>query len=592
MTRLRTKFFLAFVVLIALATLASPRLRAQDASSDAQYYSTARIARLSDVEGDAQFQRPGEDWVLAEFNLPLEEGFKLRTQDGRVEVQFESGGVMRLAQNTTVEFTELAIQNGSRVTRISVTSGTAMFSTALSRDDSFTVETPNLKGDVPHNGGGRFRVDVTGDGSWVTALAGEVQINSGESNTKLTAGHMLQLSAADPEKFNVDSSPEPDDFDKWTVDRDHQIAQAYQAEQPYLNAYQPELYSYGVEDLSSYGHWVSCSFGAMCWQPYGVPARWSPFSDGCWSFYGGFGWTWISAERWGWLPYHFGRWTFEPRIGWAWIPGPLNRFHPGQVRWLSVENKIAWAPAGISGAAANGNLGVVTGSEERGRIRTHEHWNGIASNRATTVVAANAPAPPPTSRAATPRTLTIRNTPGVSFDPATRTFVNSNVPPQPTPPQNPAAAENRRESWRAQHPARNESAAGNSANVAPAPVVQPPAAQSPSQRQVPVEPGFMRARPMPPASVNSERPSAPSHQVPTAPAHFATPPQQHFSPPVQPQQHFSTPPSVPAPHVSPPPVVAAPHVAAPSAAPAPPHVAAPAPNSGASGRSGAGIPHH
>jgi hypothetical protein len=589
MTRLRTRFFLTFITLIALATLAIPRLPAQE-SGEAQYYSTVRVARLSDVEGDVQFQRPGEDWVLAEFNLPLEQGFKLRTQDGRVEVQFESGGVMRLAQNTAVEFTELAIQNGSRVTRISVTTGTAMFSTALSRDDSFSVETPNLKGDVPHNGGGRFRVDVTEDGSWVTVLAGELQINSGESNTKLTAGHMLQLSAADPEKFNVDSSPELDDFDKWTVDRDHQIAQAYEAEQPYLNQYQPEVYSYGVEDLSSYGHWVSCSFGAMCWQPYGVPARWSPFSDGCWSFYGGFGWTWISAERWGWLPYHFGRWTFEPRIGWAWIPGPLNRFHPGQVRWLSVENKIAWAPAGVSGAAANGNLGVVTGSEERGRIRTHEHWNGVASNRATAVVATNASAPS-APRAATPRSLTIRNTPGIAFDPATRTFVNSNVQPQPAPVQNPAAAENRREAWRSQNPARNSPANGNSTSVAPKPVVQPPPVQSPATRQVPVEPGFMRARPMPPSGVNTDQRAISPHQVPTAPTHFGTPPQQHFGTPVQPQQHFAPPPIVAAPHVSPPPVVATPHVAAPPV-PAAPHVSAPAPNSGASGRSGAGIPHH
>ncbi|HET9401010.1 MAG TPA: DUF6600 domain-containing protein [Candidatus Acidoferrales bacterium] len=567
---LRQNFLPILISVFALAIACTPAtVNAQDAppaASDPQYTSTARVVRLSDVEGDAQFQRPGEDWLLAEYNLPLGQGFKLRTQDGRAEVQFEGGAVLRLAQNTTLEFTQLAYINGNRATQITLETGTAMFTTSLSREDTFEVITPALKVAVPHRGGGRFRIDVTEDASWVTVLLGEVQIDAGTSSTRVGSGHMLQLNASNPDEFNVDASPAPDDFDKWAVDRDHELAQGYAAEAPYLNAYQPELYSYGVQDLSSYGHWVACSFvGGMCWQPYGVPARWTPFSDGCWQFFSGFGWTWISAERWGWLPYHFGRWVFEPRIGWAWTPGQLNHFHPGEVRWLNVENKIAWTPAG----APAGTGAVIVGSQERGVIRTHERFDGKSEVAFNAVVAA---APP--VHAATPRALRVTSAPGIVFDNSTHTFVNADPRPDARAVNSPNAPENRREQWQVQNLSRTPAPISNTTAPARAAVPRPP---ENAGRQIPVEPGYMRARPAPPAVVNAPQAPMPTHQVPTAPMHFATPPQQHFAPPVAAPQHFSPPPA------------AVPHVSAP---PAPVVHSAPAPSPAPASHAGMGAPHH
>ena len=618
MRSLRTRFFFTISSAFVMVFVCGMTVRAQDAPqpADAQFNSTERVIRLSDVEGDAQFQRPGEDWVLAEFNLPLEQGFKLRTQDGRAEVQFESGAVLRLAQNSTVEFTRLAYVNGNRVTQVTLETGTAMISTDLNHDDTFELLTPSLRVNVPHQGGGRFRVDVTDQASWVTVLLGEVEISSGGSTTKLSSGHMLQLNASNPDQFSVDASPEPDDFDKWSVDRDRELAAGYAAEMPYLNAYQPEIYSYGVQDLSSYGHWVACSHvGGMCWQPYGVPARWTPFSDGCWQFSGGLGWTWVSAERWGWLPYHFGRWVFEPRIGWAWFPGPFKHFHPGDVRWLSAENKIAWTPA----AAPAGAGAVITGTQIRGVIRTHEHFDGRSAVATNAVFAAAPPAhvapladAGPPAHAATPRALRVTSAPGIVFDNSTRTYINS--PAQPVSPdvENPQRQnemENRREQWRVENLSRAPSphvnapapqAAAVMASPAATPSVAP--AAPPAVRPVPVEPQYLRARPAPAPIVGSPQSAVPPHQVPMAPQRFAAPPQQHFSPPVQAPQNFSppavqvphvgAPPVMATPHVSPPAVVATPHVSAPPATPAP-HaggVAAPAP--AGPPHSGAGAPHH
>src|ERR1700674_3339969 len=94
----------------------------------AQDYSNIRIVRLSFVEGNVQYQRPGQDWQDADLNLPIQEGFALRTADGYAEVEFEGSLTLRLATNAIVEFTDLALQNGGRVTKLTVPQGTAIIS--------------------------------------------------------------------------------------------------------------------------------------------------------------------------------------------------------------------------------------------------------------------------------------------------------------------------------------------------------------------------------------------------------------------------------------------------------------------------------
>ena len=64
-----------------------------------QDYSNIRIVRLSFVEGAVQYQRPGQDWEDASLNLPIQEGFALRTADGYAEVEFENSLTMRLGTN-------------------------------------------------------------------------------------------------------------------------------------------------------------------------------------------------------------------------------------------------------------------------------------------------------------------------------------------------------------------------------------------------------------------------------------------------------------------------------------------------------------
>src|ERR1700680_3828618 len=81
-----------------------------------QDYSNIRIVRLSFVEESVQYQRPGESWQDADMNLPIQDGFALRTGNGYAEVEFENSLAMRVGTNSTVELQLLALVNGGTIT--------------------------------------------------------------------------------------------------------------------------------------------------------------------------------------------------------------------------------------------------------------------------------------------------------------------------------------------------------------------------------------------------------------------------------------------------------------------------------------------
>src|SRR5579863_9658197 len=194
-------------------------------SAKSQDYSKIRIVRLSFVEGTVQYQSPGQDWQDARLNLPIQEGFSLRTADGYAEVEFEDALTVRLATNATVEFTTLALQNGGRVTKLTVPQGTAIISAKLKRADAVSVAAPNLNLSLPRNG--RFRMDISPSESWVTVFRGKVEVDSlAGTSSLLSGGHTLHADAIGSGSPEVAGNPPQDDFDKWVSHREEALNSA------------------------------------------------------------------------------------------------------------------------------------------------------------------------------------------------------------------------------------------------------------------------------------------------------------------------------------------------------------------------------
>jgi len=326
-------------LLIFLACLAVGAALVPPVAAQVSDYSYARVVRLSLVEGDVQVYRPEEDgWRAGLINLPLQQGYVVSTAFGRAEIEFESGAIARIAENSVLQFTELALSGGGRITQLTLTHGTGTFYANLSRLDSFVVLTPHLQVSIPDNA--RFRVDVTAEETTVGVLKGEVSVETRQGSYRLAKGSAMTFFASS-EQMVTASLAADDEWDRWVSDREEVVSRGRDGSLRYARA----PFSYGLSDLWHYGSWLYVPGYGYGWQPAGVPIGWSPYWNGQWIFVRGIGWTWLSFERWGWVPYHFGRWAFTG-AGWAWIPGHFNTWHPGHVRWVQFGNRVGWVPRG------------------------------------------------------------------------------------------------------------------------------------------------------------------------------------------------------------------------------------------------------
>lgn len=317
--------------------------------------SHARIVRLSLVQGDVRFARsfhhdPLADtkanWETAVLNLPIREGYALSTEAGRAQIEFENGAMAFLGENTIVEFYDLSLRDGDRITRLVLRQGVASFYVHPDHGDYFSVTGGDFTVEALNRT--RFRLENFDDGSSVNIQGGRATVLQNEKPTPLEKGQSFTVKALDAGNPILGRESNLDDFDKWVSGRVDSVVTATNNSQ-YVNS---PNYTSGFADLNSYGSWLSVSGFGYGWQPYGVGMGWSPFGFG----YGGwyqdpsFGLTFIGSQPWGWLPYHYGGWVFSPAYGWVWIPSGFG---------LGYRNPVYWRPVTATWVHTGNTVGVV-----------------------------------------------------------------------------------------------------------------------------------------------------------------------------------------------------------------------------------------
>ncbi len=287
--------------------------------------SHARIIRLSYIQGDVRIthnvsgdplQSSDSTWEIAALNLPIHQGDALATDHGRAEVEFESGSVAFLAENTVLEFYDLSLEDGSFTTRLIVRQGSASFYVRPSRGDYFSVTGGDFS--VEANEKAEFRLNNYDDGSDVQVLQGRLSVLGKNKTTLVSKGQSLAVHAGDETSAAVEVATTQDDFDQWVSGRISSGQAAVASSQQYTGVYD---YTSGFGDLYTFGGWYNVGGFGYCWRPYGVSFGWNPFQFGSWIFDPFFGgWMFIGGQPWGWLPYHYGGWIFQPGLGWVWSP--------------------------------------------------------------------------------------------------------------------------------------------------------------------------------------------------------------------------------------------------------------------------------
>ena len=277
--------------------------------------SHVRIVRLSYIEGKVQISRDaGGAYEKAIVNLPIAEGAKIKTADGRAEVEFEDGSTLRIVADSTAEFSQLSLRDsGARVSDVKVTSGTAYVNFTGTKNDEFSVRFEGKK--IAFARAAHLRVILGDEDSSVAVFKGLVQVESPSGTIDVKKNQTISF-GLDTDQYSVAKNIEETPYDSWD-DQQNEYHTRYAAKS--YNSYSP--YAYGTTDLSYYGNFFNAPGYGMLWQPYLAGIGWDPFMDGAWAFSPGVGFGWVSAYPWGWTPYHYGTWIFLPGYGWAWQPG-------------------------------------------------------------------------------------------------------------------------------------------------------------------------------------------------------------------------------------------------------------------------------
>jgi hypothetical protein len=452
-----------FSVSIAALWLLTP----VPASADASH---ARIIRLSLVQGDVrfthEFHKDSLDdskamWERAPLNLPIREGYALATDNNsRAEVEFENGAMAFLSANTVLEFYDLSLDEGAKITRLVLRQGSAVFYVHPAQNDYFSVTGGDFS--VEANGRTRFRLDNYDDGSNVNVEQGQINVLHQKTTKTLEKGQTYSVN------INNSSAPvtvgrvgEDDDFDKWVSGRVDAVATATTYSSQYVSS--PD-YASGFADLYNYGNFYNVPGYGYGWQPYGVGTGWNPFAYGGWYSDPSFGWNFVSSAPWGWLPFHYGSWMNGP-MGWMWMPtgfgfggfgygygglgfaplgsgygtygGPVYR--PITAVWVHSGGTTGLVPVSPQDAHGKAPANLVHGiytlkdntvAATPTALQSGEKWSVMKNPprgelNAATFAAATQPARVSRTILGS-RAVTLSRDSSIAYDPAHHTFVNSN----------------------------------------------------------------------------------------------------------------------------------------------------------------------
>jgi hypothetical protein len=306
-------------------------------SAEESKYTNYSIVRLSSITGNAYLQRASDlGYEEAVVNMPISEGDRLGTTEGRVEVYLGKGNYIRLDNNTKIDFLSLPTKD-SALARIKAWSGSIYFRVkTLEEEKKIEIHTPDVSLYVLDEG--LFRINVgQNNETEIFIFQGVVEAAGETGSIVLNDGQKLEVSNARftsrPSRFQAVAE---DSFDRWSAQRDSQISN-YQAK-----AFLPKELEDFEYELSEYGEWIYIPPYGYVWAPNAVDAGWRPYYYGRWTWLNLCGWTWIPYEPWGWCTFHYGRWHWARGFGWYWIPSTI--WGPAWVGWYWGYDYFGWAP--------------------------------------------------------------------------------------------------------------------------------------------------------------------------------------------------------------------------------------------------------
>lgn len=300
----------------------------------------SQAARLAYIAGDVSFSPAGDGrWVQARVNRPLTVGDRLWTDRGsRAEIQV-AGAVLRMAENTSVEFLDLS----DNLVQVQVDEGRLdVRARRLGARQAVEVATPNLAFTMRRTGSYRIDVDPASDTTAIAVRSGRGEVYGDQASYSINSRQSYRFSGTGLRSYEYVDAPRAVEFDRWASARDRRADSSASARYVSRDVI-------GYEDLDANGTWRNEPGYGRVWAPNRVAQDWTPYREGHWAWVEPWGWSWVDDAPWGYAVSHYGRWA-NVSGQWVWVPGP-------------AQSKAVYAPAVVGFVGGNdyqggaGNVG-------------------------------------------------------------------------------------------------------------------------------------------------------------------------------------------------------------------------------------------
>jgi hypothetical protein len=291
-------------------------------------------------------------------NLPVGPGDTVRTSaDRRVEIQFDTGTIVRLDFATELRVETILARSLSKLDELSVMTldrgRVYVMYKQYDRKELFQVLTPNAAVRMKHNS--VAMIAAASDGTTEAQVKyGQARVLYGPDAGSLrdeTVKKGQRLIVLADHQSELAAAIEGTAFDLWNGEinaRFKDLHEGLSALPKPLQKLPPAVFYFAQMYGSRYGEWVWDELYGYVWRPFLdqnlYPWGWQPYYAGQWVAYNG-QMYWIPSEPWGWVPYHLGVWHWDKKLGWVWMPGSL--FAPAWATWDFYFFYAGWRPWGL-----------------------------------------------------------------------------------------------------------------------------------------------------------------------------------------------------------------------------------------------------
>ena len=247
--------------------------------------SADRYARIRYVDGDvALYPAGGQGPTDATINSPVQDGDEIETQNGRAEVTFRNGIVIRLGDYSAVQF-----QSTYSPMTLELLQGTVFVDSHMVDRFGDELEIRAADAQVYLINEGNLRMDLGSEGSVrVTTLDGEAEVRAAGSRVLVQKEQRAYVDPGSPPTTPEAFAKNYDELDDWNQDR----IDAYANMEDRGNDYVNDSIYYDTYELGNYGDWRTYGDYGNVWVPR-MYAGWRPYYDGRWNYYNN-SWFWIS----------------------------------------------------------------------------------------------------------------------------------------------------------------------------------------------------------------------------------------------------------------------------------------------------------